>query len=88
MAANALWWWLQQWKQNNCHCRGKPIWVAVLWQDTAAQVENLDVKVHHVDAHIPKNWATEEHQQVDQTAKIAVAQVHLDWQQKGELLID
>ncbi|KAK4810994.1 hypothetical protein QYF61_014466 [Mycteria americana] len=53
-------------------------------------VENLVVKVRHVDAHVPKSRATEEHQnnqQVDQAAKIEVAQVDLDWQQKGELFI-
>ncbi|GAB0209830.1 hypothetical protein GRJ2_003448700 [Grus japonensis] len=33
MVANALWGWLQQWKQSNWQCRGKPIWAAELWQD-------------------------------------------------------
>jgi len=50
----------------------------------------LVVKVRHVDAHISKSWATEEHQnnqQVDQVAKIEVAEVALDWQHKGELFI-
>ncbi|KAK4806833.1 hypothetical protein QYF61_005629 [Mycteria americana] len=54
------------------------------------EVENLVVKVCHVDAHVPKSQATEEHQnnqQVDQAAKIEVAQVDLDWQHKGELFI-
>lgn len=90
MVANALWGWLQQWKQNNWQRRGKPIWAAALWQDIAARVENLAVKVRHVDAHVPKNRATEEHQnnqQVDQAAKIEVAQVDLDWQHKGELFV-
>ncbi|GAB0207804.1 hypothetical protein GRJ2_003246100 [Grus japonensis] len=43
------------------------------------------VEVHHVDAHVPKSQATEQHQnnqQVDQAAKIEVAQVDLDWQHK------
>ncbi|XP_074934140.1 uncharacterized protein LOC142049879 [Phalacrocorax aristotelis] len=90
MVANALWGWLQQWKQSNWQRRGKPIWAATLWQDIAAQVENLVVKVRHVDAHVPKSWATEEHrnnQQVDQAAKIEVAEVDLDWQHKGELFL-
>jgi len=85
-----LWGWLQQWKKNNWQRRGKPIWAAPLWQDIAAHLERLVVKVRHVDAHIPKSWATEEHQnnyQVDQAAKIEVAQVDLDWQHEGELLI-
>ncbi|KAK4825394.1 hypothetical protein QYF61_027160 [Mycteria americana] len=59
-------------------------------QDIAARVENLVVKVHHMDAHVPRSGATEEHrnhQQVDQAAKIEVAQVDLDWQDKGELFI-
>ncbi|KAK4817080.1 hypothetical protein QYF61_027911 [Mycteria americana] len=63
---------------------------AVFWQDMAAQVENLVVKVCYVDAHVPKSWATEEHQnnqQVGQAAKTKVAQVDLDWQHKGKLLI-
>ena len=90
MVANALWGWLQQWKQSTWQCSGKPIWAAVLWQDIASRLENLVVKVCHVDAHIPKSQATEEHQnnqQVDQAAKIEVAQVDLDWQHKGELFI-
>ncbi|GAB0205759.1 hypothetical protein GRJ2_003041500 [Grus japonensis] len=90
MVANALWGWLQQWKRSNWQRRGKPIWAAPFWQDIAAQLEKLVVKVCHVDAHIPKSRATEEHQnnqQVDQAAKIEVAQVDLDWQRKGELFI-
>ncbi|GAB0206804.1 hypothetical protein GRJ2_003146000 [Grus japonensis] len=90
MVANALWGWLQQWKQSNWQGRGKPIWAAPLWQDIAARLEKLVVKVRHIDAHVPKSRATEEHQnnqQVDQAAKIEVAQVDLDWQHKGELFI-
>ncbi|GAB0209822.1 hypothetical protein GRJ2_003447900 [Grus japonensis] len=90
MVANALWGWLQQWKQSNWQRRGKPIWAAPLWQDIAARLEELVVKVRDVDAHVPKSWATEEHQnnqQVDQAAKTEVAQVDLDWQPKGELFI-
>ncbi|KAK4827441.1 hypothetical protein QYF61_017998 [Mycteria americana] len=90
MMTNALWGWLQQWKQSNWQHRGKPIWAAALWQDIAAWVENLVVKVHHVDAYIPNSWATEEHQnnqQVDQAPKSEVAQVDLDWQHKGELFV-
>ncbi|KAK4832349.1 hypothetical protein QYF61_021878 [Mycteria americana] len=86
MVANALWGLLHQWKQSNWQHRGKH----TLWQDIVARVENLVVKVRHVDAHVPKSWATEEHQnsqQVDQAAKIEVAQVDLDWQHKGELCI-
>ncbi|GAB0208192.1 transportin-1-like [Grus japonensis] len=82
--------WLQQWKRSNWQHRGKPIWAAPLWQDIAARLEKLVVKVRHVDAHVPKSRATEEHQnnqQVDQAAKIEVAQVDLDWQHKGELFI-
>ncbi|KAK4824397.1 hypothetical protein QYF61_014057 [Mycteria americana] len=47
-------------------------------------------KYVHLDARVPKGWATEEHQnnqQVDQAAKSEVAQVDLDWQHKGELFI-
>ncbi|GAB0210341.1 hypothetical protein GRJ2_003499900 [Grus japonensis] len=91
MVANALWGWLQQWKRNNWQRRGELIWAAPLWQDIAARVEKLVVKVRHVDAHVPKSRATEEHQNnqqvVDQAAKIEVAQVDLDWQRKGELFI-
>ncbi|GAB0209571.1 hypothetical protein GRJ2_003422800 [Grus japonensis] len=90
MVANALWGRLQQWKRNNWQRRGKPFWAAPLWQDIAAQLENLIVKVHHIDAHIPKSRATEEHQnnqQVDQAAKIEAVEVDLDWQRKGELFI-
>ncbi|GAB0204611.1 hypothetical protein GRJ2_002926700 [Grus japonensis] len=88
VVANALWGWLQQWKQNNWQRRGKPIWAAPLWQDTAAQLEKLVVKVCHVDAHVPKSQAADQNdQQVDQAARIKVAQVDLDWQHKGELFI-
>jgi len=89
MAANGLWRWLQQWKTSNSQHRGKLVWAATLWQDIAAQLKQLVVKVHHMDAHIPKSQATEEHQnsqQVDQAARIEVAQVDLDWQCKGEFL--
>ncbi|KAK4830543.1 hypothetical protein QYF61_011681 [Mycteria americana] len=90
MVANALCEWLQQWKQSNWQCTGKPIGAAALWQDMAAWVESLVVKACHVDAHVPKSWAAEEHQnnqQVDQAAEIEGAQVDLDWQHKGELFI-
>jgi len=48
------------------------------------------VKVHHVDAHVPNNRATEEQKnnhQVDRAARTEVAQIDLDWQNKGELLL-
>ncbi|KAK4827541.1 hypothetical protein QYF61_018885 [Mycteria americana] len=70
--------------------RATGTWAAKLWQDIAAQVENLVVKIHHVDAHVPKSCATKEHQnneQVDQAARIEVAQVDQDWEHKGELFI-
>ncbi|XP_074424449.1 ribonuclease H-like [Larus michahellis] len=77
MVANALWGWLQHWKQDNWQCRGKPsaLRAGELWQYIAARIENLVVKLHHVDAHVPKNRATEEHQnnqQIDQAVKIKV----------------
>ncbi|KAM9591484.1 uncharacterized protein ACIBXB_006281 [Morphnus guianensis] len=90
MVANALWGWLQQWKQSNWQRRGKAIWAAALWQDIAVRIEKLVVKVRHVDAHVPKSQATEEHQnnqQADQAAKIEVSQVDLDWQRRGELFM-
>jgi len=52
-----------------------------LWQDIAAQLEKLVIKILHVDARAHKSWATEEHQnnqQVDEAAKIKVAHVDLD----------
>ena len=87
MVANALWGWLQQWKQSNWQRRVKPIWAAALWQDIAAQLAKLVMKVHYIDVHVSKSQATEEHQnnqQVDKAAKIEVAQVDLDWQHKSE----
>ena len=78
--------WLQQWKQSNWQHRGKPIQASPLWQDIAAQLEKLAVEVHHMDAHVNKSRASEEHQnneQVDQAAKIEVAQVDLGWQHKN-----
>ncbi|GAB0210311.1 hypothetical protein GRJ2_003496900 [Grus japonensis] len=86
MVANTLWGWLQQWKTTKWQRRGEPIWAAALWQDIAARVENIAVKLHHIDAHMPKHYTTEEHQnneQVGEAAKIEVAQVDLDWECKG-----
>lgn len=57
-------------------------------QDTAAGLENLVVKVCHVDAHVPMSQSTEErqnNQQVHQAAKVKLSQVDLDWQRKGQL---
>ncbi|KAM9591252.1 uncharacterized protein ACIBXB_006123 [Morphnus guianensis] len=54
------------------------------------KIEKLVVKVRHVDAHVPKSRATEEHQnnqQADQAAKTEVSQVDLDWQRRGELFM-
>ncbi|GAB0184429.1 hypothetical protein GRJ2_000908200 [Grus japonensis] len=82
---------------GSCRIVGKHRrWKATVWSPTrrvaeaAEGQEKLVVKVRHVDAHVPKSRATEEHQnnqQVDQAAKIEVAQVDLDWQRKGELFI-
>ena len=58
--------------------------------DISAWVENMVVKVCHVDAYVPKSCATEEHhnnQQVDQPTRIEMAEVDLDWQHKGELFL-
>ncbi|RMC09827.1 hypothetical protein DUI87_13614 [Hirundo rustica rustica] len=54
------------------------------------RVERLPVKVRHVDAHIPKSRANEEHrnnEQVDWAAKIEVSKIDLDWEHKGELFL-
>ncbi|RMC20150.1 hypothetical protein DUI87_00996 [Hirundo rustica rustica] len=90
MVANALWGWLDRWKKANLQRRGKPIWAADEWKDIATQVEKLPVKVCHVDAHVPKSRANEEHrnnEQVDQAAKIEVSKIDLDWQHKEELFL-
>ena len=76
MVANGLWGWLQQWEQNKWQRRGKPIWAAELWKDTAARIKNMVVKLRHVDGHVPKSQATEEQQnyhQVDRASRIKVA---------------
>ncbi|RMC04244.1 hypothetical protein DUI87_19063 [Hirundo rustica rustica] len=90
MVANALWGWLEKWKKANWQHRGKPIWAADEWKDIATRVDKLPVKVCHIDAHVPKSRANEEHQnneQVDQAAKIEVSKIDLDWQHKGELFL-
>ncbi|RMB99569.1 hypothetical protein DUI87_23822 [Hirundo rustica rustica] len=90
IVANALWGWLNRWKKANWQRRGKPIWAAEIWQDIAARVEKLTVKVRHVDAHVSKSQANEEHhnnEQVDKAAKVKVSQVDLDWQHKGEVFL-
>ncbi|RMC19034.1 hypothetical protein DUI87_03638 [Hirundo rustica rustica] len=90
MVANALWGWLNRSKKANWQHRGKPIWAAEIWQDIPARVEKLTVKVRHVDAHVSKSRANEEHhnnEQVDKAAKVKVSQVDLDWQHKGEVFL-
>ncbi|RMB92837.1 hypothetical protein DUI87_30731 [Hirundo rustica rustica] len=90
MVANALWGWLKRWKEANWQRGGKPIWAAKEWKDIATRVERLPVKVRHVDAHIPKSRANEEHrnnEQVDRAAKIEVSKIDLDWKHKGELFL-
>ncbi|RMC19448.1 hypothetical protein DUI87_04059 [Hirundo rustica rustica] len=80
----------QRWKKANWQRRGKPICAADEWKDIATRVEKLPVKVRHVDAHVPKSQANEEHrtnEQVDQAAKIEVSKIDLDWQHKGELFL-
>lgn len=52
--------------KSNWQHRSKHIWAATLGQGIAAQVKNLVVKVLLVDAHAPKSWATEEHQNKQQ----------------------
>ena len=37
-----------------------------LLKDTSAQIKSMFVKVHHVKAHVLKNWATEEQQNNNQ----------------------
>ncbi|RMC21144.1 hypothetical protein DUI87_02002 [Hirundo rustica rustica] len=66
MVANALWGWLKRWKEANWQRGGKPIWAAEEWKDIATRVGRLPVKVHHVDAHIPKSRANEEHRKNEQ----------------------
>ncbi|RMC21488.1 hypothetical protein DUI87_02354 [Hirundo rustica rustica] len=78
MVANALWGWLNRWKKANWQRRGKPIWDAEIWQDIATRVERLTVKVRHMNAHVSKSWANEEHrnnEQVEKAAKVKVSQV-------------
>ncbi|RMB89095.1 hypothetical protein DUI87_34553 [Hirundo rustica rustica] len=90
MVANALWGWLERWKEANWQRGGKPIWAAKEWKDVATRVGRLPVKVRHIDAHIPKSRANEEHQnneQVDRAAKIKVSKIDLDWEHKGELFL-
>ncbi|RMC21615.1 hypothetical protein DUI87_02482 [Hirundo rustica rustica] len=66
MVDNALRGWLERWKKANWQRRGKPIWAADEWKDIATRLEKLPVKVCHVDAHVPKSWANEEHQNKEQ----------------------
>ncbi|KAF4797915.1 hypothetical protein TURU_068913 [Turdus rufiventris] len=81
MVANALWYWTERWKKANWQRRGKPIWADDEWKDIALGVEKLPVKVRHVDAHVPKSRANEEHRhnkQIDQASKIEVSRIDLD----------
>uniref|UniRef100_A0A8U7M6V6 ribonuclease H n=1 Tax=Corvus moneduloides TaxID=1196302 RepID=A0A8U7M6V6_CORMO len=90
MVGNALWGWVGRWRKANWRRKGKPVWAAEEWKDIATWVEKVPVKVHHVDAHVPKNQADQEHrnnEQVDQAAKIEVSKIDLDWEHKGELFL-
>ncbi|RMB99715.1 hypothetical protein DUI87_23717 [Hirundo rustica rustica] len=90
MVANALWGWLERWKKASWQHSGKPVWAADEWKDIASWVEKLPVKVRHVDAHVLKSQANEEHRndvQVDQAVKMEVSKTDLDWQHKGELFL-
>ncbi|RMC10963.1 hypothetical protein DUI87_12154 [Hirundo rustica rustica] len=49
-------------EKANWQRRGKPVWAADEWKDTASRVEKLPVKVRHVGAHVPRSWANEEHE--------------------------
>lgn len=54
-----------------------------LSKDIAAQAENTVVEICHIGAHLPQNWASEEHQNnkhANQAARIEVAQVDLNCQ--------
>lgn len=88
---NAPWRWFQQWKRSRWQRRAQPIWAAESWRDIAARLENLPVRVCHVEAHVPKCRSTEEsdknNQQGDRAAKIKVAEIDLHWQDEGELLM-
>ncbi|RMB96425.1 hypothetical protein DUI87_27100 [Hirundo rustica rustica] len=53
-------------EEANWQRGGKPIWAAKEWKDIATRVERLPVKVRHVDAHIPKSRANEEHRNNEQ----------------------
>uniref|UniRef100_A0A8U8BUD3 ribonuclease H n=1 Tax=Geospiza parvula TaxID=87175 RepID=A0A8U8BUD3_GEOPR len=81
MVANSLWGWLERWKKANWQRRGKPIWAADEWKDIAARLEKLPVKVRHVDAHVPKSRANEEHRNNEQ---VDLAGLHSPFQ--GRLL--
>lgn len=77
--------WLQWWKQSDWQHKGKAIWAATLWQDTAALMENLIMKVPYIEMDTPKNWATEEHQnnqKVHQAAKTEVTRVDQNWSRR------
>lgn len=45
-------------------------------------IENMTLKVCHVDAHMPRNPITKDqnNEQVDKATKTGIAQVHLDWE--------
>lgn len=50
----------------------------------------MTLKECHVDTHVPKSCATEEHQNnelIDKAAKIGIAQLDLVWERKTELFI-
>ncbi|RMB91829.1 hypothetical protein DUI87_31757 [Hirundo rustica rustica] len=58
-------------KKANWQHRGKPIWAAEIWQDIVTQIEKLTVKVRHLDAHVSKSQANEEHHNNEQVDKAA-----------------
>ncbi|RMB97364.1 hypothetical protein DUI87_26092 [Hirundo rustica rustica] len=79
MVANALWGWLEKWKNTNWQRRGKQFWAVDEWKDIATRVEKLPVKVHHVNARVPKSQANEEHRNNEQLDGPMMPQATYKW---------
>ncbi|KAM7028751.1 uncharacterized protein M8220_014540 [Acridotheres tristis] len=86
MVANALWGWLERCKKANWQCRGKPIWAADEWKDIRPRVEKLPVKVCHVDVHVPRSQANEEHRHNEEAAQIEVSKIDLGLAAQGRVV--
>ena len=90
MVANALWGGYSNGSRTTGSTEANPSGPLHYGKTLLPRVENMVVEVHHIDAHVPKNCATEEYQnnqQVYQPLGLKQLRWSWDWQRKGERVL-